>query len=114
MIQLFLNPDLANERLLDLAARQRCLLDLFDGDLDACALVHRQLDLAVGAFPQVSFLRLDELQVVLSQILEQRFESLLLDREGALVVGVLDEWGRGLDSLDVAEEHGVASFGHLP
>lgn len=73
----------------------------------------RQLDLTVRALAQVSLPRLDELEVVFVQILENFFEPLLIGREGALVISVLDERCGSLDPLDVTQEYGVTSLWHL-
>ena len=53
VVQLLLDPDLPNQRLLDLAARQRRLDDLFDRHQNSGLLVAGELDLTVAALAEV-------------------------------------------------------------
>lgn len=72
-----------------------------------------KLHFTVRAFAEVSFFGMDEFEVVLGQILQQRFQSLLFHSQAALVVGVLDERRRRFDTLHIAQQHGVTCFWHL-
>ena len=56
MVQLLLDPDLPNQRLLNLTARQRRLYNLFDSHQCSCGLVPGHLHLTVAAFAEICLL----------------------------------------------------------
>jgi hypothetical protein len=61
MVQLLLDPDLPNQRLLDLAATQTLLFYFFNRDLDPRGLVPSELNFPVRSLAQVGLSCLDEL-----------------------------------------------------
>lgn len=93
MVQLLLNPDLPYQSLLDLAARERGLLNFLDSYLNSSGFMPRELDFTVRAFSQISLPCLDELEVVFFYARKKLLESPLLWGETALVVSLFDERG---------------------
>lgn len=73
-----------------------------------------QLDLSIGTLSKVGFLGLNELQVVLLYVRQKLLETLLLRREAAFVIRLLNEGSGSLDALHVRQENWVSSLGHLP
>ena len=113
MIELLLDPDLPNERLLDFTATQALLLNFLDSNLDAGGLMPRQLDLSVGSFSKICLFGLNELKVILLDIGEELLQALLLRGQAAFVIRLLDEGSGCLDPLHVAEEDRVSCLRHL-
>ncbi len=113
VVQLLLGLYLSDQRLLDLAALDRTLLDLLNGYLDPRRLVPGQLHFSVRTLPQGRLLRLQELQVFLLDVRQQLLQPLLLRGQAAVVVRLFDKGGRSLDALHVAQQHGVPGLRHL-
>lgn len=100
-----MDPDLPDESFFDLAATQGLFLYFLNRNLYACGLMPGQLDLSIGTLSKVGFLGLNELQVVLLYVRQKLLETLLLRREAAFVIRLLNEGSGSLDALHVRQEN---------